>query len=112
VYELVNRKIAADCLFDGAKACGHLRDSLFGGDRIQAWRTELPLDRHGLSDEQWERVRPVLHGKVGDRGGPAFDNRRMLEAVLWIAATGAPWRNSPASRATGITSFIALAGRC
>ena len=53
------------------------------------------LERHGLSDEQWERVWPVLPGKVGDRGRSAADNRKFLDAVLWIAGTGAPWRDLP-----------------
>ncbi|MDE1172837.1 MAG: IS5 family transposase [Parvibaculaceae bacterium] len=53
------------------------------------------MERHGLSDEQWGRVWPVLPGKVGDRGRSAADNRRFLDAVLWIAGTGAPWRDLP-----------------
>jgi transposase len=54
------------------------------------------LERHGLSNEQWERVWAVLPGKVGDRGRSAADNRKFLDAVLWIAGTGAPWRDLPA----------------
>ena len=51
------------------------------------------MDRYVLSDEQWERVAPLLPGKVGDPGRSGDDNRRFLEAVLWIARTGAPWRD-------------------
>ena len=50
-----------------------------------------------LRDEQWERVAPLLPGKVGDPGQSAADNRLFLEAVLWIARVGAPWRDLPAS---------------
>ena len=50
-----------------------------------------------LSDEQWERVAPHLPGKVGDPGRSAADNRVFLEAVLWIARVGAPWRDLPAT---------------
>jgi transposase len=46
-----------------------------------------------LSDEQWERVAPLLPGKPGDPGRSGADNRLFLEAVLWIARTGAPWRD-------------------
>jgi transposase len=49
-----------------------------------------------LSDEQWQRVAPLLPGKVGDPGRSGEDNRRFLEAVLWIARTGSPWRDLPA----------------
>lgn len=55
------------------------------------------LDRHGLSDEQWELIEPLLPGKVGDRGRSGADNRKFVEAVLWIANTGAVWRDLPAS---------------
>jgi transposase len=51
------------------------------------------LDRSVLSDAQWERVAPLLPGKRGDPGRSGADNRRFLEAVLWIARTGSPWRD-------------------
>jgi len=53
------------------------------------------LDRHGLSNEQWELVEPLLPGKVGDRGRSGADNRKFVDAVLWIATTGAAWRDLP-----------------
>lgn len=68
-----------------------------GRMRFKAGEGSVILDRHGLSDEQWERVRPGLPGKVGNRGRSAADNRKFLDAVLWIAATGAPWRDLPES---------------
>ncbi len=48
-----------------------------------------------LNQEQWERIAPELPGKVGDPGATASDNRLFVEAVLWIARTGAPWRDLP-----------------
>ena len=48
-----------------------------------------------LSDTQWERISPLLPGKVGDPGRSGADNRLFVEAVLWIARTGAPWRDLP-----------------
>ena len=51
--------------------------------------------RWALSDAQWERVAPLLPGKVGDPGRSGKDNRLFLEAVLWIARVGAPWRDLP-----------------
>lgn len=54
------------------------------------------MPRRILSDSQWERVAPLLPGKDNDPGRTARDNRDFLEAVLWIARTGAPWRDLPA----------------
>ena len=53
------------------------------------------MDRMLLSDEQYERIAPILPGKPGDPGRTAADNRLFLEAVLWIVRTGAPWRDLP-----------------
>ena len=53
------------------------------------------MDRSVLSDGQWERVAPVLPGKPGDPGRSGADNRLFLEAVLWVARTGVPWRDLP-----------------
>ena len=54
------------------------------------------MDRMVLRDDQWERIAPLLPGKAGDPGRTAVDNRRFLEAVLWIVRVGAPWRDLPA----------------
>lgn len=53
------------------------------------------LGRHAISDEHWERVKDLLAGKEGDPGVTAADNRLFVDAVLWIAKTGAPWRDLP-----------------
>jgi transposase len=48
-----------------------------------------------LLDDQWERIKDLLPGKVSDQGVTARDNRLFVEAVLWVAQTGAPWRDLP-----------------
>ena len=48
-----------------------------------------------LKDHQWERMAPHLPGKRGDRGRTGEDNRRFVEAILWMARVGAPWRDLP-----------------
>lgn len=48
-----------------------------------------------LRDDQWERIEQRLPGKKSDRGQTAADNRLFVEAVLWIARTGSPWRDLP-----------------
>jgi transposase len=53
------------------------------------------LIRLVLKDEQWKRIAPLVPGKEGDPGRSGEDNRLFLEAVLWIARTGSPWRDLP-----------------
>ena len=50
------------------------------------------------SDAQWAKIEDKVPGKKGDqghRGRSGEDNRLFVEAVLWIARTGAPWRDLP-----------------
>ena len=49
--------------------------------------------RHELSDEQWERIELLLPRGPG-RPSTAGD-RAFVNAVVWIAKTGAPWRDLP-----------------
>lgn len=53
------------------------------------------MARKMLRDDQYERIALLLPGKSGDRGRTAVDNREFVEAVLWIARTGSPWRDLP-----------------
>jgi transposase len=53
------------------------------------------MRRHEISDQAWDRIAGLLPGKPGDAGVTAKDNRLFLNAVFWIAKTGAPWRDLP-----------------
>ena len=55
------------------------------------------MDRLCLTDVQWDKIADLLPGKPGDPGRSGADSRLFVEAVLWIARTGAPWRDLPAS---------------
>ena len=48
-----------------------------------------------LSDRQWRHIDKLCVGKPEDPGGTGADNRMFVEAVLWIARTGSPWRDLP-----------------
>lgn len=54
------------------------------------------MARVWLRDDHWERISGMLPGKAGDRGRRGRDNRLFVEAVLWMARTGSPWRDLPA----------------
>ena len=53
------------------------------------------MDRMSLTDAQWAKMQPHCLGKVTDPGRTGGDGRLFLEAVLWIARTGSPWRDLP-----------------
>ena len=55
------------------------------------------MDRFVLTDAQWAKMEPLCLGKPGDPGRSGKDNRQFVEAVLWIARTGSPWRDLPAA---------------
>ena len=53
------------------------------------------LARHAISDADWARIENLLPGRPGQPGWLGRDNRLFVDAVLWIARTGAPWRDLP-----------------
>lgn len=53
------------------------------------------MHRHEISQSAWERLEDLLPGRPGDVGVTAADNRLFVNAVYWIAKTGAPWRDLP-----------------
>jgi len=55
------------------------------------------MERFVLTDAQWAKMEPHYLGKPSDPGRSGGDNRLFVEAVLWIARTGSPWRDLPAA---------------
>lgn len=53
------------------------------------------MDRFVLTDAQWAKMEPHCLGKATDPGRTGSNGRLFLEAVLWIARTGSPWRDLP-----------------
>ena len=53
------------------------------------------LIRGLMTDAEWAVFAPFL-SREGSRGGrPAQDHRKVLDAILWVARTGSPWRDVP-----------------
>ncbi len=56
---------------------------------------ESTMTRGELTDQQWERLRSHLPPQKPHTGRPANDHRNILNGILWILRTGAPWRDLP-----------------
>ena len=52
--------------------------------------------RHRLTDEQWELIAKVF-APAKRMGRPPRNQRPIMNGILWILRTGAPWRDLPAA---------------
>ena len=52
-------------------------------------------DPDRLSDAQWERLAPLMPGGCKGKRGPRTNNRLFMDALLWMARSGARWRDLP-----------------
>ena len=52
------------------------------------------MRRHRLTDREWMSLRLLLPAKRRP-GRPPKDHRLILDALLWLAKTGPPWRDLP-----------------
>ena len=54
------------------------------------------MRRYEIREEQWKKVKDLLPPERKATGGrPAKDNRLMLNGMLWVSRSGAPWRDLP-----------------
>jgi transposase len=53
------------------------------------------VDCDRLRDDQWERLKEFVPGGRKGKRGPRTDNRRFLNALLWMARSGGRWRDLP-----------------
>src|SRR5262245_48354923 len=63
--------------------------------RLSALARMPRMRRYELTDEQWNLMEHLLPGREGDPGRHGEDNRRFVNAIIWIARSGAPWRDLP-----------------
>jgi transposase len=53
------------------------------------------MDCDALRDDQWERLKDFVPGGRKGKRGPRANNRRFLDALLWMARSGGRWRDLP-----------------
>jgi hypothetical protein len=77
-----------------ARACPPIRRPIIAGAPVR-WLC-LGMHRHELSDAEWARIEPLLPAEAGRRGRPAdLPTRTFMNAIFYVAKTGAPWRDLP-----------------
>ena len=52
------------------------------------------MHRGDLTNEQWEKLEPRLPRRAKE-GRPRKDDRQVVNGILWVLRTGAPWRDLP-----------------
>ncbi len=52
------------------------------------------MQRHELTDKEWEQIKDLLP-KRKPRGRPPANFRQVLNGIFWLLRTGAPWRDLP-----------------
>jgi transposase len=60
-----------------------------------------------LTDEQWERLKPLLPRRQ-KRGRPRVDDRRTLNGVLYVLRTGCRWQDVPPEYGSSSTCWRRL----
>lgn len=58
-------------------------------------RPQKPPRRGDLTQQQWNRLQPLLPPEKPHTGCPSKDHRTVINGMLWILRTGAPWRDLP-----------------
>jgi transposase len=53
------------------------------------------MGRGDLTDQQWQQLRPLLPPQKPTTGRPGKDHRTIINSILWVLRTGAPWRDLP-----------------
>jgi len=59
-------------------------------------KMKTPQRRYEISESEWERIKEMFPPeRTGKPGRPSNDNLTTLNGILWIARSGAPWRDMP-----------------
>lgn len=53
------------------------------------------MRRGELTDKQWQRLQPLLPPEKPKTGRPNLSHRPIINGILWLLRTGAPWRDIP-----------------
>ena len=66
---------------------------LSGGSRDRGRVGQTTSRFRQFTDEQWERIEPLLPSNEGRQGHPFGDNRKIVEGIVYRYRAGIPWRD-------------------
>ena len=67
----------------------------------------ISLKFNGMSDELWEFIQPLLPPRAKE-GKPRADDRRTIDAILFVLKTGIPWNDLPEEYGDDVTAWRRL----
>jgi transposase len=67
----------------------------------------MPLKFNGMSDELWEFIQPLLPPRAREEKRRA-DDRRTIDAILFVLNTGIPWNDLPEKYGDDVTAWRRL----
>jgi transposase/heme-degrading monooxygenase HmoA len=67
-------------------------------------RRELTLAATPLTDDQWQRIQPLLPPPSRE-GRPRADDRRTLDGILYVLRAGCRWHDLPAMYGSPVTCW-------
>ena len=67
----------------------------------------ISLKFSGMSDELWEFIQPLLPPRAKE-GKPRADDRRTIDAILFVLKTGIPWNDLPEEYGDDVTAWRRL----
>ena len=53
------------------------------------------MKQRDLTDKEWVRLVPLLPPQKPHTGHPNKDHRQVMNGILWVVRSGAPWRDLP-----------------
>lgn len=63
------------------------------GAEIEKVGNSMAAKRYEISDEQWEQIKDMI--PTAKTGRPPNDHRLMINAMMWMARSGAGWEDLP-----------------
>jgi transposase len=53
------------------------------------------MRRYELTDAEWTRIEALLPAQKPKTGRPNSDHRQIVNGIIWVLRSGAPWRDLP-----------------